>query len=383
MSGVRPEAAISIDPAIAAAAYLDRIPAAVRAAAAAGTNADHWRLVVDWGATGLILAAVLKSRVMVRLQQRMSGGRAAAVLGAIVFVLMIELARIPVALFVERLWPGDGGPETAASLLAGVVIALLGGVPLLLLVQAVARRRPRWGWAGLGLAAAAIVFCALLLPPVTMSPGARGDRPASGPEAARILAFVRQGGLEASRLDVFDGRDPLSVDMEGLGANRHAAVSRAALAAPQPETFAAIGHLLGHYLHHDLWSLALLWSGLIAALLFGLFRLHGPIARRLCGVPVPALFDPAALPVIGLMVWVFLLVATPVFNVFDQAINYRADDYAMGLTRDPDALCRWLIATEQTSKADPSAVEALLFYDHPPLAARLRNAQRWKVSHGL
>jgi len=340
-----------------------------------------------WAATGLILAALLKSRALVRLQAsvrgRVSSAWVAYGLCVVAVVLIVQLLQIPATMIAQSLWPDGGARETTESLVAGVVPALLGGLPVILVLQGVARISPRRGWTSLALAATAITLCIILIPPVAMLPGARGDRPASGPEAARFLAFVQAGGLQAPRLNVFASKDPLSVDMEGLGPIRHAAVSQAAVETPQPETFAAIGHLLGHYRHHDLWSLAALWSSLIAALLFCLFRFYAPLARRLGSDLPPTLSDPAALPLIGLMIWAFFLVATPAFNVFDQAINYRADDYAMGLTRDPDALCRWLIATEQASKADPSAVEAVLFYDHPPLVARLRNAMQWKVSHGL
>jgi STE24 endopeptidase len=87
-----------------------------------------------------------------------------------------------------------------------------------------------------------------------------------------------------------------------------------------------------------------------------------------------------AYPLVGLLGWGLALIATPAFNLFDQAINYRADDYALSLTQNPEALCRWLIATEAAGKADPSPLEALLFYDHPPLKPRLINALRWSVA---
>ncbi len=53
----------------------------------------------------------------------------------------------------------------------------------------------------------------------------------------------------------------------------------------------------------------------------------------------------------------------------------------MQLTGDPDALCRWLMIDEAGGKADPSPLETIFFYDHPPLKNRLINALRWKASH--
>ena len=377
---------ISSDPSIAAELYLSGIPAAARALAAARTGAEEGRLVFGWVMSGVLLAALLKTPFLVRLRavlnERVSSEGVASFLCVAAFVLIWQLFQIAVTLVAQAVWP-LGSVETAGSLIAGMVLALLIGVPLILLVQAVATSAPRWGWTWLGFAASVLIFGAILVPPVATLPGARGDRPISGPAAARMLTFVQHGGLKAPQMYVFSDRDPLAVDAEGLGSIVHAAASQAALDQLKPEAFAAMGHLLGHHQHHDLWSMAALWSILVCTLLFAMFRLYAPFARRV-GFGLPeTLSGPAGLPVLGLMVWAFLLIATPAFNLFDQAINYRADDYAMSLTRDPDALCRWLVATEQGSKADPSMLEAFLFYDHPPLEARLKNAARWKMQHGL
>ena len=379
---------MSTDPSIAAGLYLSSIPTAVRALAAARTGAAEGRLAFGWAADGVLLFVLLKSRFLVRLRAalrgRVSSEGVASLVCVAAFVLVWGLLQVPVTLAAQALWPrGAGGAGTSGSLVAGLGLGLLAGIPLILFLQAIGKAAPRWGWAWLSLAATVLIFCTILIPPVAMLPGARGDRPASGPAATRMLAFVQRGGLTASQMHVFPSRDPLAVDAEGLGPVAHAAVSQAALDQLKPETFVAMGHLLGHHRHHDLWSMAALWSGLVCALLLAMFRLYAPLARRVgCGLPeTPS--TPGALPLLGLMVWAFLLVATLAFNVFDQAINYRADDYAMSLTGDPDALCRWLVATEQGSKADPSALEALLFYDHPPLQARLENAMRWKMRRGL
>jgi STE24 endopeptidase len=355
--------------------------------AAARTNAEHGRLAFSWAAGGFTLAALLKTRVLARLcgwlDGKVSGAGVASVLCTAAFVSAYQLLQIPFTLIAQALWPQGGAMETAGSLVAGVVLALLCGVPSILLLQIVAKVSPRRGWAWLSLAAAISIFCTILIPPVALSPGVRGDRPASAPAAARMLTFVRMGGLKTSQIYVFPDKDPLAVDAEGLGPITHAAVGQAALYRQMPEAFAGMGHLLGHYRHHDLWWMAALWSILVCALLWTTFKFYAPLARALgSGLP-QTLWASTALPLLGLIVWTFLLPATMAFNVFDQVINYRADDYAIGLTHDPDALCRWLIATEQGSKADPSPLESLIFYDHPPLQARLQNALRWKTRRGL
>jgi STE24 endopeptidase len=377
---------MAADPAHAAAAYLDKIAPAVRLLAAAGTDAGHWRAALDSIGVLIILILLLKSRWLVRvraaLAARVANDRLTSLFCALTLAVCVEGGRTLILALSLGFWPtGVDPPERFARAVSSLPInVLIGGAGLWLLL-AMLRGRPRWGWAWLSGLAAVAIAGAVLIPPVTFLPEARGDRPVAGVEAAPILKFVQRGGLNAHTLYVFDSADPFAVDMEGVGPLAHAAVGRAVRAAPTPEAYAAIGHLLGHYRHKDLWSLVLLWSAFGAMFFGAVWALRGRAARGLEDDAPPSAFDARALPIIGLIGWATVMIATPAFNLFDQGINYRADDYAMSLTGDPDALCRWLIATEAASKADPSPVEALLFYDHPPLLARLVNAQRWKADH--
>lgn len=309
---------------------------------------------------------------------------------AFAFVIVLEMLRFSAAVVADLAWPagGDLASQLRSALLETPWRLLYEGLGLWLLIGVIGRW-PRWGWAGLSAVASLAIFCVVLLPPVLLAPQGRGDVVAAGPQAQPILAFVRRGGLDVHVLYAFESADPLAADMEGWGgiakvdSGAHAAVSRAALAAPSAQTYAAIGHLLGHYRHGDLWSMALLWSLMGAGFFLAVALLSRPIARAFGQGEASGALDATGPPVVGLIAWASLLIAVPVFNRFDQAINYRADDYAMALTEDPDALCRWLVATEQTDKIDPSPLETLIFYDHPPLKARLLHAMQWKANHGF
>jgi Zn-dependent protease with chaperone function len=376
---------MAADPILAAQALLDHIPRAARSLAAARAEADHWRVGSDWAAVGVALILIRQSRLLPRVQERLGAivGREAlsSLLCAVLLVALIEAARTLASALVDAIWSrGALASGITGDILNLPAEALIGGFCLWALLRA-RRRWPRFGWAGVSLAASVLIFAAVLVPPVTLSPSARGDRPASGPDTAPILAFVRNGGLDAQGLYVFESADPLAVDIEGVGPVAHAAVSRAALARPAPETYAAIGHLLGHHHHKDLYGLAALWSAFFAAFCWAVW-MCGRLFERQPDQAAPTSWSGArALPVVGLIGWGGLLLATPTFNVFDQVINYRADDYALSLTHDPDALCRWLMTTEAGGKADPSPLEALFFYDHPPLKNRLINSLRWKAAH--
>jgi STE24 endopeptidase len=376
---------MAADPTVAAQALLDSLPRAARALAAARAEADHWRVGLQWAASGVALILLQRSGLLVRARERvaMKLGRDGLVslVCAVLLALSVEAARLIATALAEAVWSQSA---LANDLRNGLVMlpveASIGGVCLwtLLLIR---RRWPRFGWVGVSGAATVLILAAVLIPLVTLAPWARGDRPASGPATAPILAFVRHGGLDAHMLYVFDSANPLAVDMEGVGPITHAAVSRTTLTAPQAETYAAIGHLLGHYRHKDLCWLAALWSAFAAVFCWAGWTACRPWERRSEQTEPPSASDARTLPVAGLLGWGLLLLATPTFNLFDQVINYRADDYALSLTHNPDTLCRWLMTAEADGKADPSPLEALLFYDHPPLKNRLVNAFNWRAAH--
>ena len=373
---------MAADPTPAVTALLASIPSTVRALAAAHAEADHWRIGLEWTAVGVALILFQQSRFLLRVQARLAAilGREAmaSILCASLLVATVEAVRMLATALAAAIWSRAAlTGDLAHRVIELPAEAAIGGIGLWALLY-FWRWRPRFGWAWLSLASAIFIFAAVLLAPVTLSPWARGDQPVSGPGAGPLLAFAQKGDLDARTLYVFGGADPLAVDMEGVGPVVHAAVSRAALENPTAETYAAIGHLLGHHHHRDLYGLALLWSA-VAAFFFWLVWTACLLMERRTGRKAAG-FDAEALPVVALIGWGVLLLATPTFNLFDQIINYRADEYALSLTHDPDALCRWLMTAEAEGKADPSPVEALLFYDHPPLKSRLLNVMLWKMA---
>jgi STE24 endopeptidase len=373
---------IALDPSLAADLWLRQIPPAARALADATTTAAEWRRGVGFLADGALLLALLKSRVLIHAGRWMAGrGLRPALLAlctTLLFAVLWEGGRRMVGLALAAVWPlGAGAPAS------GFFSAVAFDVLVLSVVVWTARASPKRWWIWLGGAATALAAAAILVAPAVLIPYARGDRPAASGAGAPILAFARGGGLDAPALSVFAGADPAAVDAEALGPIRVLAVSRAALAAPTPETYAALGHLLGHHRHGDLLWMTLLAAAIIMLTLFAAARGGAALASALGERGLGRASDPASAPALALVVWAAVGLSTPAFNLFDQAINDRADAYALSLTHDRDALARWLIREEGRVKADPGALETLLFYDHPPLRPRLAAAMRWTAAPGL
>ena len=367
---------MALDPLIAAAGYLQQIPPAAHALADAATTQGEWRSALGWAADGLILLAVLKSRVLPFAERwtapKLSRPWLRTPMIALLFALVLEAGCALVSAVLGTVWPT--GASAPAALIAALPLHIIGDLILSLILLAAVRRWPRRWWMGLSAVLAGLIALVILGVPMLFSPVVRHDRVVTTSVGAPLLAFARKGGLDAHALYVFDSADPADVDAEGVGPLAHLAISRAALTAPQPQTYAAIGHLLGHHRHKDLWSMTLLLAALATLGLALVAKLTRPLAKALgeTGIGGPA--DPLALPVVGLILWIFALPGGVAFDAFDRGVNYRADAYALSLTHDPQGFARWLIQSEAKGKADPAWLEMVLFYDHPPLKARLVRA---------
>lgn len=250
---------------------------------------------------------------------------------------------------------------------AGIDVLLLAG--LIHLARSVLGRGGRRGAFAVAAVGALAVFLFYSLGPLGIPQLARGD--AATTQGGPLLDFIRQGGLRAERLYVFNGTDPADVDLEGAFGVTHAAVSRAALSHPVAQTYAALGHLLGHAVHGDMIAMGALCAAFFVAGLFAAVFAAPVLARAALGPNAPSPFSLGSLPIVALTLWALTPVERAAFNAFDQAINYRADAYALALTGDRDALCRWAVKGEGQTASDPNAFEALFFYDHPPLRARI------------
>jgi STE24 endopeptidase len=375
---------IAFDPLIAATAYLQQIPPHVRDLAVVMTDAHERGTALGWFADGVLILIILKSRVIQRIangmRPRTSGEWLVQAACALAFGVLFEGARAAVQAVGSVLWPAGGG-GTRAMLGVWPVHAMLDAAGFWI-ISASANRAPKWWWVWLSGVCALIIAAALVIWPAFAPQLSRGDRAVLAPQGAPILAFAQRGGLKAQTLYAFDGADPADVDAEGFAGGSHLAVSRAALVDPQPETYAALGHLLGHYRHKDLWRLSMLVAAAAALQFWIMAKGAGPLARKLGEPSLRGAADPAGVAALALIGWACAIGGSLAFNGLDRSINYGADAYAMSLTHNPDALARWLITSEAKSKADPGPIETVLFYDHPPLRSRLIAAMRWKAAHG-
>ena len=367
------------DPAAAAAAYVQRLPAAARAAAAADTVRAEILLALSIVVVLLAAWGIARWGLLDRIRQRLQAvGRptwmADSACGGVAIGL-VALALTSLALI-------SAGPAAMASRLVpalrqDAVWGLVGAIAAPL-VYGLMRRLPR-AWAlMLGGLAAVSIFTAVWLPFAQASGPASLPPAPAGAAREGLMSLIADTRLPASQVYV-SANPAIDADVTGLGSAR-VSVSRGLwnLASPQ-ELRASIGHLIGHYVHRDQLSIALL----LAALAFGLFLAVlalFPLAVRVLGLP-PDIANPVGAPALIAVAALYLCLAVIADHALIRWVNVRADQYSLDHAREPDGLAMALLHEWRGEDPNPSSVQEALFYDHPALQGRLVHAMSWKASH--
>ncbi len=259
--------------------------------------------------------------------------------------------------------------------------ALLGGALGLAAVEVVyglLRVTPLW-W----LAAAAVffVFSVLLaaLFPVMVVPLFYRLKPLADPELeARLLTLARRAGVPAVGVWVADqSRKSRTANaaVVGLGRTRRIILFDTLTAEFGPaEIESVLAHELGHHVHGDM-RRGLVVQGALSLATFALARVLLDLGVEWWGLAGPA--DPAGLPWLALVVTLVAALGVPLGNAFSRALERRADDYALALTRDPSAFIAAMerLAGLNLAERRPHRLKEVLFHSHPALDRRIARAR--------
>ena len=373
------------DPAAAAAAYVQRLPAAVLDIAPAQTAWNETLLAASVVVALLAAFTIARLGVLERLRDGLeAAGRPAWMTDAACAGAAMGLVGVALALLAPiSAAHAGGGASTLTALIEALrqaaVLGLAGALfapPL----YALMRRLPRLWAPLLGSLAAILVFAALWLPFAEASGPAQLPAAPAGPARAGLLRLISDTGLQAS--EVYVSANPaIDADVTGAGPAR-VVVSHGLWSLASPEELrASVGHLIGHYIHHDQLSIAILLAILMLGLVMAIWVLTAPVSRLMGLKDVQDPADPLAAPAVIAVAIVYLCLAVALDHTFIRAINVRADQYSLDHAREPDGLAQALLREWKGEAVDPSPLQEALFYDHPSLQSRLEHAMRWKAAH--
>jgi STE24 endopeptidase len=196
---------------------------------------------------------------------------------------------------------------------------------------------------------------------------------------SRLLALAGRAGVPALGVWVADqSRKSRTANaaVVGLGRTRRILLYDTLTASFRPEEIEAVlAHELGHHVHGDM-RRGLLVQGALSVIMFWLAdqALRGGVAWW--GLSNPA--DPAGLAWLALVLMGLGLVTAPLANAFSRFIERQADDFALGLTRNPGGFIGAMerLASLNLAERRPHRLKELMLYSHPALDRRIARAAR-------
>ncbi len=384
------------DPAAATQAYLAVLTPAEHAKAQAYTQGGHWLLL--WGTLVAVAVAwlVLRSGVLVKVRDGIEKGAPKPVRVALAVLIVDAVLEMILSLpwSVYSDWWREkaygltsqpfGGWLGEQLLSAAIFIPLT--TLLMLGLYALMRRAPKtwWLW-GSGVVAAFFVVV-MILAPVFIMPLFNDYKPAPpGPVRDEVVAMAAKVGVPADKIFIYDGSkqsNRYTANVAGLGSTARIAMSDVMFKkdADIAEVRGVVGHEMGHYVRGHVFIFAGMYAAMALVAFFLIDRFFAPVGRMLGAKDVRGVSDPAGFPVIGIMLAVLGLLATPLQVSITRIGESDADTFSLENFNEPDGLAKALVKTIEYRAATPTKLEEVLFYDHPSVGGRVRKAMDWKAA---
>jgi len=199
----------------------------------------------------------------------------------------------------------------------------------------------------------------------------------------RLRALTRGTGLGVEgvyQLKLSDETRKANAALAGMGRTRRVLLGDTLLDQFTPEEIEVVfAHELGHHVHRHLPKMVLV-SVLLALVGFWLVDLSLRNAAVTLGYDGYA--DPAALPLVLLVLGVLGLILAPVQNALSRFFENQCDRYALVRTGNAAAYRSAFVKLARLNKADPDPQPLVvwLFYDHPPIRRRLAQTEIARLS---
>jgi STE24 endopeptidase len=181
------------------------------------------------------------------------------------------------------------------------------------------------------------------------------------------------------RLHLSEETRKANAALAGLGKTRRVLLGDTLLDSFAPEEIEVVfAHEVGHHVHRHLVKMI---AYRVVLSLIGFWLVDVILRSAAPGIGYLGLSDPAALPLVLLVLTIFGLILTPLGNALSRFFEVQCDSYALRTTGRADAYRSAFAKLARMNKSDPDPHPAVvwLFYDHPPIRERLALADQ--LSH--
>lgn len=233
-----------------------------------------------------------------------------------------------------------------------------------------------WLWATAGWLAATLVLGQLL--PIVILPIFYKVTPLDDVSLLERLRNLATGtGLTVQgvyRLHLSKDTKKANAALAGMGRTRRVLLGDTLLDQFTPEEIEVVfAHELGHHVYKHLPKMIV---ERVVLSLVGFWLVDVVLRWAAPALGYADLRDPAALPLLLLVLSILGLLLSPAQNALSRFFERQCDRYALARTRNPDAYRSAFTKLAQVNKEDPDPHPLVvgLFYDHPAIGERLRMA---------
>jgi STE24 endopeptidase len=233
-----------------------------------------------------------------------------------------------------------------------------------------------WLWAALALLVVTLLLGRLL--PVLILPlffkVTRLEEPAL---TGRLERLAQGTGLAIEgvyRLHLSAETRKANAALTGLGRTRRVLLGDTLLDSFTPEEIEVVfAHEIGHHVHRHLPKMVV-WNVVLATV--GFWLVDAVLRMAAAGLGYTGFDDPAALPLVMLVLALLGLLLIPAENAVSRFFERQCDRYALRRTGDARAYRSLFVKLARMNKSDPdpNPVVVWLFQDHPPIRERLAMA---------
>lgn len=200
--------------------------------------------------------------------------------------------------------------------------------------------------------------------------------------AAKLRAMAEQVGARVVgvfRIALGEKTKKANAAFAGFGRTRRILLGDTLLANfSAAEIEVVLAHELAHFHYHDIWKNMAISSALTAGGLWASdLWLRTVVGNDLANVE--------HLPLLALGMMAFGLVTSPLTHAWSRRAEYRADWFALEMTRDAAAFESAMrkLAGQNLADVEPHPVVEFLFHDHPALSKRIAKAGEWRQGEGV
>lgn len=202
-----------------------------------------------------------------------------------------------------------------------------------------------------------------------------------GEIAKRLTDLAERAGTKVRgvfTIDLSSKTRAANAALVGMGNTRRIVLGDTLYEGYTPDEIETIlAHELGHHVHGDMARGIILQSALI---LFGFYLTHLALnwGGPLLGFEAP--HDIAALPLFALSMGAFLVITTPLANLYSRSRECAADQYALEMTRHPEAFISMMakLANQNLADVEPEPWVEFLLYSHPAIGKRIKQGKEFK-----